>query len=52
MSDYLVTTEITLRVSASDEDDASAEARNIIKRMLDTELEDLSEFYEVEQCDI
>ena len=49
MSDYLVTTEITLRVSASDEDDASAEARNTILQMLDCEL---SDFYEVKEVNI
>ena len=52
MSDYLVTTEITLKVSASDEDEACVEAKNIIQKMLDTELEDLSEFYEVEEYTI
>lgn len=49
MSEYLVTTEITIKVSASDEDDASTEARNTILQMLDCEL---SEFYEVEEVNM
>ena len=46
MSRYKVTTEITLTVDASDEDEASVEARNEILRMLDCEL---SEYYEFEE---
>ncbi len=48
MSRYKVTTEITLTVDASDEDEASVEARNEILRMLDCELSEFYEFEEVE----
>ncbi len=48
MSRYKVTTEITLTVDASDEDEASVEARNEILRMLDCELSEYYEFEEVE----
>ncbi len=48
MSRYKVTTEITLTVDASDEDEASIEARNEILRMLDCELSEYYEFEEVE----
>ena len=45
---FKVTTEITLTVDASDEDEASIEARNEILRMLDCELSEYYEFEEVE----
>lgn len=45
---YKVTTEITLTVDASDEDEASIEPRNEILRMLDCELSEYYEFEEVE----
>ena len=45
---FKVTTEITLTVDASDEDEASVEARNEILRMLDCELSEYYEFEEVE----
>lgn len=48
MSRYKVTTEITLTVDASDEDEASVEARNEILQMLDCELSEYYEFEEVE----
>ena len=48
MSRYKVTTEITLTVDASNEDEASVEARNEILRMLDCELSEYYEFEEVE----